>query len=267
MTLTYGRAPFSSEPSGIFNFERTGPKIALFWEDFPKRLRVEINGEMVADSRQVKALHETGQLMRLCVPPEHVRMDLLQDTGRSKPSEATGAARCWSIANHRPPVKDVAWSYDNPPASASFIRGYLSFDLEAVDAWYQEDDKGYAHPRNPYHGFDIHGTTRHVIVKAHGTVLAESDRPRVLFETSLPPRYYLRPEDVRVELLEKSASVSACPYKGDGQHWHVLAGGQRIDDAAWSLQKPLGEAKEIADWFCFYPEKVEVEIDGQRLTA
>ena len=87
----------------------------------------------------------------------------------------------------------------------------------------------------------------------------------MLFETGLPVRYYLPPEDVHTDLLEQSATVSECPYKGDGQHWHLNVGGDRVEDAAWSLPRPLGEATEITDYICFYPDKLEIEVDGEPL--
>lgn len=87
----------------------------------------------------------------------------------------------------------------------------------------------------------------------------------MLFETSMPTRYYVAPEDVRTDLLSRSPTVSQCPYKGDGQHWHIAAGGARVDDAAWSLPEPLGDATAIPGWFCFYPDKVSIEVDDEHL--
>lgn len=94
-------------------------------------------------------------------------------------------------------------------------------------------------------------------------MVAESRRPKLLFETSNPIRYYLPFADVRIDLLERSDTVSECPYKGDGQHWHLAVGEGRIDDAAWSLPHPLPEGFAAADHICFYPEKVDTLVDGE----
>jgi len=59
--------------------------------------------------------------------------------------------------------------------------------------------------------------------------------------------------------------VSQCPYKGEGQHWNLTVEESSVRDAAWTLPAPLGEADVITGYFCFYPTKVEVEVDGQRL--
>lgn len=90
--------------------------------------------------------------------------------------------------------------------------------------------------------------------------------PAILYETSINPRIYLPPDAIRIALV-KSETVSTCPYKGDGQHWHADVGGKRIADAGWSLVAPLGDALMIPRWFSFYAEKVEVRVDGQVVEA
>ena len=60
-----------------------------------------------------------------------------------------------------------------------------------IDHWYEEDEEIFVHPRDPYHRVDVLQSSRHVKVRVNGEVVAETDRPRILFETGLPPRYYL----------------------------------------------------------------------------
>lgn len=87
---------------------------------------------------------------------------------------------------------------------------------------------------DPYHRIDVRRlrACRGPLPRRH---IAESSRPRLLFETSLPVRYYLPPEDVRTEHLQRSDTVTPSPYKGPGQHWYLTVTGHRVDDAAWSL--------------------------------
>lgn len=265
MTLTYGRGPFSERPGGEFNFRRQGPAAVLYWEDFPKRVRVEFSGVTIADSRRMKALHETGEFMILYFPREDVEMRYLERSDHRTESPHKGTAGYWSVRVGDRIAADAACSYERPAASATPLSDYVAFEYAAMDAWYQENDRVYAHPRDPYHRFDVHNTSRHVIVRHGGSVIAESRRPRILFETGVVPRYYLPPQDVRVELLERSETISQCPYKGDGQHWNLTVGEHTVQDAAWTLPDPLGEADVLVGFFCFYPTKVEVEVDGERL--
>ena len=259
MALTIGTAPFSEHPAGRFDIEPPARPL-LFWEPFPRRLRVVIGGETVADSRRVVAIHETGKMMRLCVPWSDVVRERL--TPRSTaPGDRLGALRGWGVASGG----TIARSIDEPPAAAVALKGHVVFDLEKVDAWYLENDLGYAHPRDPYHRFDVQRSSRHVIVRAGDTMIAETTAPAILFETSTPTRFYFPPDAIRTGLLVKSATVSRCPYKGDGQHWHIAIEGRRIVDGAWSLTTPMGDALMIPRWFSFYPDKLMVEVDGEQL--
>lgn len=110
-------------------------------------------------------------------------------------------------------------------------------------------------------------SSRYVVIRAAGEIVAESSRPKLLFETAVPTRYYLPMADVRVDLLQRSDTISECPYKGDGQHWHVTVGDTRIEDAAWSLPHPLPEGFPAAEHICFYPNKVDTSVDAEPVTV
>ena len=89
-----------------------------------------------------------------------------------------------------------------------------------------------------------------------------STHPHILFETGLPPRYYLPLSDVRTELLEPSDKVTQCPYKGTASYWSVRAGERKYDDFVWMYRSPLQESAKIAGLVCFYNEKVDLIVDG-----
>jgi uncharacterized protein (DUF427 family) len=80
MALTRGSGPFGEHPRGVFNFTREGPAHVLYWEDSPRRVRVMFGGEIVADTRHAKLLHETGLLPVYYFPEQDVRKDLLEPT-------------------------------------------------------------------------------------------------------------------------------------------------------------------------------------------
>ena len=138
-------------------------------------------------------------------------------------------------------------------------------DPRAMDEWFEEDDPIHGHPRDPYHRVDVRSSSRRVVIRRDGEVIADSSRPKLVFETGNPIRYYLPLADVRIELLSKSDYVSACPYKGDGQHWHLSSNGNAVENVAWSLPHPLPEGLAAVDHVCFYPKKIEVEVDGRRI--
>jgi uncharacterized protein (DUF427 family) len=94
--------------------------------------------------------------------------------------------------------------------------------------------------------------------------IAESMSPRLLFETGLPVRYYLPKTHVRMDLLERSETVTHCPYKGQAETWSVRTGERLHEDLAWSYPTPLPESQKIAGSIAFYDEKVDIWVDGVR---
>ncbi|CAN5507193.1 DUF427 domain-containing protein [soil metagenome] len=282
MTLTLGNGPFGPRTTGQFNFERVGPAHAIYWEDWPRRMRARFNGEVVLDSRRGKALHETGLLPVLYFPEEDLRADLVEPSDTTTHCPFKGDASYLTLRVGDRVAEDLVWTYPEPIEGAPPLAGYVALYFDRLDGWLEEDEEVDAHPKDPYHRVDVLAGSYHVVVRSRGEVVAETDRPKLLFETGLPIRWYLPPEDVRTERLRQSETVSDCPYKGRGQHWHLDPGGAEtggteragerhegavIEDAAWSLPEPRREGLGAAGHFCFYPEKVDLEVDGEPVTS
>ena len=99
-------------------------------------------------------------------------------------------------------------------------------------------------------------------VEVDGTTVAESTKPTLLFETRLPLRYYLPRTHVRMDLLTPTEEASYCPYKGRASYWSLELGGTRYEDLAWSYPTPLPESQKIAGLIAFYPDRVDLWVDG-----
>ncbi len=127
---------------------------------------------------------------------------------------------------------------------------------------YEDDEPVYVHPRDPHIRVDILASSRHVRVEIGGTVVAESPRPRLLFETGLPVRYYLPRTDVRMDVLQASDTVTRCPYKGQAEHFSARIGDDLVPDVAWSYPAPLPESQKIAGLVALYDERVDTHVDG-----
>jgi uncharacterized protein (DUF427 family) len=101
-------------------------------------------------------------------------------------------------------------------------------------------------PATPTPGVDILATSRAVRVELDGVVLAESSNARVLFETGLPPRWYIPKTDLRMDLLVPTATATHCPYKGQAQYWSARLGDHLVEDLAWSYRTTLPESQKTA---------------------
>ncbi|CAL9431016.1 DUF427 domain-containing protein [Streptomyces sp. enrichment culture] len=98
------------------------------------------------------------------------------------------------------------------------------------------------------HRITVEPSDRHVRVVRDGQVLAESDRALVLHETGCPARYYIPPEDVRLDLLTPSGTHTHCPFKGTAAYWSL----PDAPDLVWAYPEPKADVAEIRDHLCFY---------------
>ncbi|HWF26722.1 MAG TPA: DUF427 domain-containing protein [Solirubrobacteraceae bacterium] len=183
MGLMTATGPLGLHPAGKFNFEPPPPGRALYLEPTAKRIRVVVEDEVVADSYGVMMLHESGSQPVYYFPPDDVRHDLFEASDTSTYCPKKGEASYYSVRVGERIVPDAAWFYPEPIAGAPPIGGLIAFYWERVDHWLEEEEEVFFHPRDPYHRIDILPSSRQVRVLRKGTVLAESARAMVLFET------------------------------------------------------------------------------------
>lgn len=265
MTLTYGRAPLNRPPGGDYNFdlEANAPGHILYLDDEPKRIRGVIGGETLVDTRRGKMLHETSQLAQWYLPLQDVREDLLVRTDHRETDATKGTATYYDIHVGDRTESDAAWTYTEPTEGMPQLAELVAVSFDKLDAWFEEDDEIVGHPRDPYHRFDCRHTSEHVEVRIGGETIVETDRAIKLFETNLPPRYYIRFDDVKPDCLSPSETRGICPYKGWEAYFNVRAGGTTVPDGAWMISEPFGEAITVAGCVSFWGDGTEVLADGQ----
>jgi uncharacterized protein (DUF427 family) len=152
---------------------------------------------------------------------------------------------------------------DSPIAGLSST---VRFDWAAMDAWFEEDEQVFVHPRSPYVRVDALRSNRPVRVELEGVVLAGARSSVMVFETGLPTRYYLSRTEVDFGHLIPTGTVTSCPYKGmTTGYWSVRAGGTVHKDLAWAYDFPTRQLLPIAGLIAFYNERVDLVLDGQRL--
>ena len=113
---------------------------------------------------------------------------------------------------------------------------------------------------NPGHTVTITPAELHVEVRVDGQKVAETDHPVLLEETGLPTRYYLRREDVRMDLLRPTNFHTECPFKGQASYWTLELEGAVHDGIVWSYETPIPSAEEITGLLSFYNDRVELTV-------
>jgi uncharacterized protein (DUF427 family) len=250
----------------------------LRYHPTPKRVRATLDGEAVVDSTRAVLLWEPNRIVpAYAVPADDIAAELVPASPSEEAAaapEALGTRRVLSPGHFRTHTTEgeelTVRSATREREAAAFrlsdadLEGYVELDFDAFE-WLEEDEPIVSHPRDPFHRIDVRRSSRSVVVEHEGTVLAESTRPLLLFETNLPMRSYLPREDVRLDRLRPSDTGTSCAYKGTtSSYWAVERPDGGMVDVAWSYEHPLPDMREIAGLIAFFDERVDVVLDGVR---
>ena len=259
MSLTLGSGPLNRRRRGTFNFDidASSPQHVIYIEDVAQRVRAVFNGETVIDTRGAKVLYESNIQGQWYIPAADVRADLLTPTQTSTHCPFKGDASYWTLTVGDRTEADVCWGYPAPLEGVAAIAGMRAFYFDRMDAWFEEDEQVFGHPRDPYHRVDARRSSDRVTVRVGGVVIAETDKPVKVFETSLPPRWYVPLDAVRPEVLARSETTTVCSYKGVASYYSVAG----VADAAWVYEEPFADLSSIAGLLSFAGEGVEVCVE------
>jgi uncharacterized protein (DUF427 family) len=229
-------------------------------EQGAKRVRAYLEGQLVADTRRPFLVWEWPYFPTYYIPAGDVRAELIP-TGKTEHSPSRGDGQLFDVAVATATAEGAALRYPDSPLDA--LRDLVRLDWGSMSEWFEEDEPVYTHPRDPHTRVDILASSRRVRIEVGGVTVAESGQPRILFETGLPPRYYLPLTDLRMDLLLPSTKQTHCPYKGTAEYWSVDTGEAVHEDLVWIYRMPLPESQKIAGLACFYNEKVDLYLDGE----
>ena len=119
------------------------------------------------------------------------------------------------------------------------------------------------YPRPP----GVDAVPERIRVVVGGVTIADSTRARRVLETAGAPVYYIPRDDVRMDLLTRTAHSTHCEWKGDATYWTVTVDGRRIEDVAWSYEQPTSGFESITGHLAFYAAKVdEAWVGDERAT-
>jgi uncharacterized protein (DUF427 family) len=199
------------------------PADVAYIEPFRRRVRGVQDGRTVIDSERVLLVHRSGR------PPTYTF-----------------------------PADDVHGPNAEPEPDTP---GYVTVAWDAVDAWFEEAEEVFGHPRNPYHRIDILRSERKLRVDVGPTTLVDTNDTLVVYETGLEPKLYVDPRHVCTDALEKSSTTTYCPYKGTTTYWTYHVGDATVADVAWSYDDPLPESLPLRGFLSFEESRVTLLHD------
>jgi uncharacterized protein (DUF427 family) len=198
---------------------------------------VELGGSIIARSDEAVILFEPARYPVAYFPIGDIDQSVLQPSDHESTHSDLGKAKWFNVVGgDGETMKRGAWQHVNPPAQAATLRDTVAFAWHAMDAFYEEDERIFGHAADPYHRL-------------------------VLYESGFAPRWYVPRADVAAEALRAVEGQTFRPYKGLASYYDI----GDIRNAAWSYRAPFEEVARVADFVSFYPEKVTITIDGEKL--
>jgi uncharacterized protein (DUF427 family) len=245
-----------------------------------KRIRALVGDDVVVDSTQARVVWEPRRVVpSYAVPLGDIRGSLVEARAAVAEERAvqigggpavldpstgfsfhTTAGQAFDVATDGSSLAGAAFVPSDPD-----FDGYAIVDFDAFDEWREEDEVLVGHARDPFKTIDTRRSSRRVAVEIAGTTVADSTRTTMLFETYLPTRYYLPRDDVRMDLLEPTKTTSVCAYKGLASYWTASIDDTVLPDVVWSYPHPHNYATAVKDLLCFFNERVDISVDGQRI--
>lgn len=242
-----------------------------------KWIRAAKGSRTVVDTRRAQLVWEPRRVVAsYAVPEDDIVGDLVRaaDTDAAERPVSLGEARVLDprspFAAHTTAGTSLTIrTPDGDLVDAAFraddldLAGYVIVDWHAFSQWYEEGKAVMGHPHDPFHRIDCLASSRHVQIAHDGVTLADTTRATLLFEISLPTRFYIPWEDLAADLLEPTPTQTVCAYKGQASYWSAQVGDSSLSDIAWSYLEPLQDATPVRGLIAFLTERLDLTVDGE----
>ncbi|KAI0061736.1 DUF427-domain-containing protein [Artomyces pyxidatus] len=227
-------------------------------EPSPKRIRVLFGGDIVVDTTNALLVWEHVYYPQYYFHKSDVTMTRLKPSTTA--TAADSSSEIFDLVMGARRATEAAVVYHSGP-----LADLVKIEFDKADAWFEEEEEIFVHPKDPYKRVDVIQSARHVRVEVEGIVLADTQKPRLLYETGLPVRTYIPKTDVRLDLLEHADLTSACPYKGVAAYYDVNVPSGKKEGIVWWYRNPTLECADVKGYVAFYDEKVDVFVDDVKV--
>jgi uncharacterized protein (DUF427 family) len=260
--LSWQQGPLSTGAIGRFLVPEPLPKRLLYVERLRRRMRVRFGGRWIAESERVLLLFEPGRYPVAYFPEVDVAAGVMERTEHTTQHADLGPTSWYIVhAGEQHVAARGAWQHTGLPAYASELQGRVAFAWRAMDGFYEEDERILGHAADPYHRIDIRQSSRNLVVRHDGRVIADTRRALVLYESGFAPRWYVPRADIDEAALTPVKLQTFCPYKGLCSHYSIGEARQ----AAWCYPDAYAQVRRISNFVSFEPDIVSVYLDGTQL--
>src|SRR5262245_22679972 len=261
MGLSWQQGPISPTAIGRFLVAEPLPRRLLYAEPLCRRMRVRFDGTWIADSEDVHLLFEPGRYPIAYFPETDVSPDTLQRTEHTTRHPELGPVSWYTVRAGDKSSARGAWQHTDVPSYAHEFQARVAFAWPAMDAFYEEDERIVGHAADSYHRIDIRQSSRHLVVRYRDRIIADTQRPLVLYESGFAPRWYVLRADIDETALTPVQHRTFCPYKGLCSYYDIADA--RL--GAWSYREAYAQVGRISDLVSFEPDIVSVQLDNTQL--
>ncbi|KDQ59304.1 hypothetical protein JAAARDRAFT_34040 [Jaapia argillacea MUCL 33604] len=230
-------------------------------ESSPKRVRVLFGGTYIVDTTNAKLVWEHQYFPIYYFSSSDLSKQFLQQPSSSSTTKTNADEKVYDLVVGSKRAESAVTEF-----TEGELKGLVRVKFSVAEAWFEEDEEIYNHPKDPYKRVDVLASSRHIRIEYDGVELANTRRPRLLFETGFRVRTYIPKVDCKVELFENSDLTTQCPYKGIANYYSVrLPSGSLAENIIWWYRTPQLECAEVKGCVAFYDEKVDVWVDGVKV--
>lgn len=116
------------------------------------------------------------------------------------------------------------------------------------------------YPRPPR----LEATSKRIQIIFNGQTIADTSGAYRVLETSHPPTYYLPPDDIAMQYLQRVAGGSMCEWKGQARYYTLTVGDKSAERVAWDYPTPTPDFAAIKNYLAFYPAPMDqCFVDGE----
>jgi len=112
--------------------KQPGPEHPITITLNPRRVRVELDGQVIADSAHALTLQESTYPAVQYIPRADIRMDHFAKTDHHTVCPYKGQASYYSLTHDGQVLENLAWSYEEPYPAMAEIAGHLAFYANRV---------------------------------------------------------------------------------------------------------------------------------------
>lgn len=113
----------------------------------------------------------------------------------------------------------------------------------------------------PDHPITVTPTAGRVVARVGDTVVARSSAALTVQESTYPAVQYVPLADVDPAFLQRTATTTWCPYKGEASYYSLLVDGAELTDAVWTYDDASPAVAPITGHVAFYPDRVAVSVE------